>query len=89
MQIYVFINNTKLWALLDFGFTHNFVESEAVSWVGIVFVALGCLCVTVANGDYVASSGCNHNLKTSITGEDFIIDCYGLTPRSYEMVLGV
>jgi predicted aspartyl protease len=89
MQIYVFINDTKLQALLDSGSTHNFVDSEAASRAGIVFAALGPLCVAVANGDRVTSSGCCRNLKISIAGEDFIIDCYGLALGSYEMVLGV
>jgi hypothetical protein len=89
MQIYVFINDTTLHALLDSGSTHNFVDSEVVSRAGIVFPAQRSLRVVVANGDHVASSGCCRNLKISIADEDFIIDCYGLALGSYEMVLGV
>lgn len=89
MQIYVFINGTTLRALLDSGSTHNFVDSEAASRAGIVFVAQHSLRVAVANGDRVESSGCCRNLKISIADEDFVIDCYELALGSYEMVLGV
>jgi hypothetical protein len=89
MQIYVFINGTTLRALLDSGSTHNFVDSEAASRAGIVFVAQHSLRVAVANGDRVESSRCCRNLKISIADEDFVIDSYGLALGSYEMVLGV
>jgi hypothetical protein len=87
MQIYVFINDTTLQALLDSRSTHNFVGSEAVSRAGIVFAAQHSLRVVVANGDHIASSGCCCNLKISIADEDFIIDCYGLALGSYEWSL--
>jgi hypothetical protein len=89
MQIYVLINATKLRALLDSRSTHNFVESEAVSWAGIAFMARGNLRITVANGDRVASFGCCRNLTISIAGELFVIDYYELALGSYAMVLGV
>jgi hypothetical protein len=43
----------------------------------------------VANGDRVTSPGCCRNLSVSISNEQFIIDCYGLSISSYDMVLGV
>jgi hypothetical protein len=45
--------------------------------------------VAVANGDRVSSPGCCKNLRISVDGEGFYIDCYGLALGSYEMVLGV
>jgi hypothetical protein len=89
MQIYILINGTKLRALLDSGSTHNFMNSEAASRVGIAFTARGNLRVAVANGDRVASSSCCRNLTISITGEPFVINCYGLALGSYEVVLGI
>jgi hypothetical protein len=89
MQIYVLINGTKLRDMLDSGSTHNFVDSEAASRVSIAFTARGNLRVMVANGDRVASSDCCRNLTISIVGEPFVIDCYGLTLGSYEMILSV
>jgi hypothetical protein len=89
MQVYITINDAKLWALLDSGSTHNFVDSEATEQAGIIFRAQAGLRVAVANNDHMASSGCCHDLKISIAGDDFVIDCYGLALGSYEMVLGV
>jgi hypothetical protein len=89
MQIYVFINDTKLQALLDSGSTHNFVDSEAASRAWIECAALGNLRVVVANGNHITSSGCCNNLKISIAEEDFFIDYYNLALGSYEMILGV
>jgi hypothetical protein len=43
----------------------------------------------VANGDRLLSLGCCRNITITIGAEHFIIDCYGLTLDSYEMVLGV
>jgi hypothetical protein len=45
--------------------------------------------VTVANDDRVTSLRCGRSMAFSITGEHFVIECYGLTLRSYEMVLDV
>jgi hypothetical protein len=50
-------------ALLDFGSTHNFVDSEAAARVGIKFSSRAGFIVAVANGDRVASSGNCTNLK--------------------------
>jgi hypothetical protein len=87
MQVYILINGTKLRALLDFGSTHNFIDSKAAAWAGIVFDAQHSLCMAVANGDRVVSSGCCHNLKVTIAGKEFSIDCYGRALGSYKMVL--
>jgi hypothetical protein len=43
----------------------------------------------VANGDRVTSPGCYRDLSVSIGNEQFIINCYGLSIGSYNMVLGV
>jgi hypothetical protein len=89
MQVYVLINDAQLLVLLDSGSTHNFIDSEAVAWAGIVFSVRHGLCMAVANGDCVVSSKCCHNLKVTIASEEFSIDCYGLALGSYKMVLRV
>jgi hypothetical protein len=89
MQVYVTVQGAVLRALLDSGFTHNFVDSEAAARVGIKFSSKAGFSVAVANGDRVASSGSCSDLKINITGEPFIIACYGLSLGSYEMILGV
>jgi hypothetical protein len=63
MQVYVMVQGVILRALLDFGSTHNFVDSEAAARVGIKFSSRAGFIVAVANGDRVASSGNCTNLK--------------------------
>jgi hypothetical protein len=89
MQVFVTIYGTVLRALLDSGSTHNFMDSEAATRVGIVFSGHVGLSVAVANGDRVARTGSCTNLKIFIASDAFTIDCYGLSLGSYDMVLGV
>jgi hypothetical protein len=89
MQVYITIQGAVLRALLDSGSTHNSVDSEAASHVGIKFSNRTGFSVAVANGDRVVSSSSCTDLKINITGEPFIIACYGLSLDSYEMILGV
>jgi hypothetical protein len=89
MQVYITIQGAVLRALLDFGSTHNFVDSEATAHVGIKFSSRAGFSVAVANGDRVASSGSCKDLKINIAGKPFIIACYGLSLGSYEMILDV
>jgi hypothetical protein len=63
MQVYVMVQGVILRALLDFGSTHNFMDSEAAARVGIKFSSRAGFIVAVANGDRVASSGNCTNLK--------------------------
>jgi hypothetical protein len=73
----------------DSSSTHNFMDSEAAARVGIKFSNRAGFSVAVANRDRVASSGSYTDLKINITGEPFIIACYGLSLCSYEMILDV
>jgi hypothetical protein len=89
MQLRVDINGACLLALLDSGSTHNFVDIEAATQVGIILSEHGGLRVADANGDRLTSPGCCRAMGFSIAGKEFSSDCYGLTLSSYEMVLGV
>jgi hypothetical protein len=64
----------------DSSSTHNFMDLEAAARVGIKFSNRAGFSVAVANRDRVASSG-----SYNITGEPFIIACYGLSLCSYEL----
>jgi hypothetical protein len=89
MQIQVDIKGNRLLALLDSGSTHNFIDTEATTRVGIVLTGRGGLRVVVANGDRLTSTRCCKAMDISIHGEQFQIDCNGLALGFYDMVLGV
>jgi hypothetical protein len=89
MHVHVYIAGTFLNALLDTGCTHNFIDTDAATCVGLALLGSSGLRVAVANGDRVTSPGCCRDLSVSIGNEQFIIGCYGLSIGSYDMVLGV
>jgi hypothetical protein len=89
MQLRVAINGAHFLALLDSGSTHNFLDTEAAARAGVDLHGRTGLRVAVANSDHVTSLGCCRGLKIGIEGEPFVIDCYGLTLGSFDMVLGV
>jgi hypothetical protein len=89
MHIHVHIAGTLLVALLDMRSTHNFIDTDAATRAGLALLGSSGLRVAVANGDRVTSPGCCRNLSMPIGNKQFIIDCYGLSIGSYDMVLGV
>jgi hypothetical protein len=89
MHVHVHIANTLLVALLDTGSTHNFIDTDAATRVGLTLQGSSALRVAVANGDRVTSPGCCRDLSMLIGNKQFILDCYGLSLGSYDMVLGV
>jgi hypothetical protein len=89
MHVHMHIAGTLLITLLNMGSTHNFIDTDAATRAGLALLGSSGLRVAVANGDRVTSPGCCRNLSVSISNEQFIIDCYGLSIGSYDMVLGV
>jgi hypothetical protein len=89
MHVHVHIAGTLLIALLDMGSTHNFIDTDAATHAGLALLGSSGLRVAVENDDRVTSPGCCCDLSMSIGNEQFIIDCYGLSIGSYNMVLGV
>jgi hypothetical protein len=89
MQVLVVINGVHLTALLDADYTHNFVNTDAAARAGITLSGLSGLCLAVANGDWLTSLGCCHNLNMAIDSEQSQIVCYGLALGSYDMVLHI
>jgi hypothetical protein len=85
----VHIAGTLLVALLDTGSTHNFIDTDVATCVGLALLGSSGLRVLVANGDRVTSPGCCRDLSVSIGNEQFIINCYGLSIGSYDMVVRV
>jgi hypothetical protein len=89
MQLQVDINRVRLTALVDSGSTHNFIDTDVASRVGIALYARPGLRVAGANGDRLTSPRCCQDLPIKIGDEAFSLDCYGLTLGTYDMVLGV
>jgi hypothetical protein len=89
MHVHVHIAGTLLVALLDMGSTHNFIDTDTATHAGLALLGSSGMQVAVANDDRVTSPGCCRDLSVSIGNEQFIIDCYGLSIGSYDMVLGV
>jgi hypothetical protein len=89
MQVMVHIGAILLRALLDFGSTHNFIDTLVATCAGIVFQGGTCLRVAVASGDRVTSMGRCANLTIDIVGEPFVLTCYGLALGSFDMVLNM
>jgi hypothetical protein len=89
MTIMVAINNAHLLALLDFGSTHNFIDSTMAFRAGVVLARLSSMCVVVTNSDKLLAFGSCRNMEFVVHGEHFQIDCYNLSLGSYDKVLGV
>jgi hypothetical protein len=89
VHVHVHIAGTLPVALLDTGSTHNFIDTDAETRAGLALLGSSGLRVTVANDDHVTSPGCCRDLSVLIGNEQFIIDCYGLSIDSYDMVLRV
>jgi hypothetical protein len=89
MQLWVVINGALLLILLDSESTHNFLGIGAAARLGVDLRGRTGLRMAVANDDHITSLRCCRGLHIGIEGEPFIIDCYGLTLGSFDMVLGV
>jgi hypothetical protein len=81
-KIIVTINGMGLLMLLDTGSTHNFIDTDKATRVGVVLAGSCGLCVAVANGDMLISPGCCHDMKMMVHGEVFHIDCCDVLPLS-------
>jgi hypothetical protein len=89
MKVLVLINTVALMALLNSGSMHNFIDTDETRRAGLQLAPHGDMRMAVANGDRVTSPGCCRDMTITIGSEAFVIDCYGLTLGTYDMVLGV
>jgi hypothetical protein len=89
MQVSVTINWFFLTALLEFGSTHNFMDTTAVERVRLVLLEHRGFHVAIINGDRIDIPSCYRDLRIMVGDEQFFIDCYGLALGSYGMVLDV
>jgi hypothetical protein len=88
MQFFILINGTWLTAPHDSRSTHNFLDLEAATRVGIQFGGRSGLHVVVTNGDCINTLGCCRNMALS-KADEHQLDCSGLALRCFDMVLGV
>jgi hypothetical protein len=65
------------------------MEREAAKCISLTLTDHVGLRVAVANDDHVHNPCYCHHIQMLIGDEDFVIDCYRLALRSYDMVLGV
>jgi len=87
MQLHVRIAGVDLVALVDTSSTHNFINSDITSRLGLHVMPRPGLSVKVANGERVPSGGLCTAINLSIKGERFTLDCYALQLDSFDMVL--
>jgi hypothetical protein len=87
MQLRVLVNSEPLMALVDSGSTHNCIAQDAPP--GIQLEPRPRFYITVANGDWVASTGISRTLGVDISNEHFPIECYAIPLEGFEVVLYV
>lgn len=73
MQVHINMGGTNLLALLDSGFTHNFVSTAAVSLTKLKLLPNGKMQVMVANGECVSCPGLYRNTAFTTDTETFQI----------------
>lgn len=79
MQLEVHIGNHKLVALVDFGFTHNFIADEAVQRMGLQLQHRADMSVAVADGDHLTSTGACRDMEVQIAQDLCAMDSYTWT----------
>jgi len=89
MKLHVQVASVALVTLLDSGSTHNFINADIASKLGLHITPRPGLSINVANGERVASSGLCAATAMHVHGEQFSLDCYALPLDGFDVVLGV
>jgi hypothetical protein len=85
----VTINGERLLALMDTGSTHNFLNGDTMSRLGLAMAGGEHLRVTVANGDRLPCAGIARDVPVIINDESFSITCVGMRLGCFDFILGV
>jgi len=85
----VTINDERLLALMDTGSTHNFLNGDTMSRLGLAMAGGEHLRVTVANGDRLPCAGIARDVPVIINDESFSITCVGMRLGCFDFILGV
>jgi hypothetical protein len=85
----VTINGERLLVLMDTGSTHNFLNGDTMSRLGLAMAGGEHLRVTVANGDRLPCAGIARDVPVIINDESFSITCVGMRLGCFDFILGV
>ena len=88
MLVPVYIHGHRLTAVLNSGWTHNFVHVDLMRHLGLV-TSTTRTHVTVANGDRVPCGMVARNVALHIGKEEFTISCLGIDLGGFDIILGV
>jgi len=89
MKLHVQGAGMALVTLLDSGSTHNFINADVASKLGLHITPRPGLSINVANGERMASSGLCAATDMDVHDEQFSLDCYALPLDGFDIVLGV
>jgi hypothetical protein len=85
----VFVHVHCLVVLLDFGSTHNFINTELMCHLHLATAPHPSMRVLVANGDCVPCEGVARDVALAISTEEFTISCFGINLGGFDLILGV
>jgi hypothetical protein len=85
----VTINGERLLVLMDTGSTHNFLNGDTMSRLGLAMAGGEHLRVTVANGDRLPCAGIARDVPVIINDESFSITCVGMRLGCFDFILDV
>ncbi|XP_041009433.1 uncharacterized protein K02A2.6-like [Juglans microcarpa x Juglans regia] len=89
MRLFAYIGKKKLVILIDTGITHNFVDTTVAAQCKL-HVQLGqTICVKVANGQLIDSTGKCRVVHLFIQGIPFIVDFFTLPLGGCDPILGI
>nr|GMC63759.1 uncharacterized protein LOC109178468 [Ipomoea batatas]GMC82086.1 uncharacterized protein LOC109178468 [Ipomoea batatas]GME14270.1 uncharacterized protein LOC109178468 [Ipomoea batatas] len=89
MRVNLLLNNRPITALIDFGSTHNFVDSAMAKRLGLIIRSCPFLQVAVANGERVTGLGICEDIQLQKDSNYFPVNLFVIPLVGFEIVLGV
>jgi hypothetical protein len=74
---------------VDSRFTHTFIHDAIVHAMGLDVMLHPSLSVKVANGERLQSYGACKATKVLVQGKSFVMNCYALPLKGFDVILGV
>ncbi|XP_042954591.1 uncharacterized protein LOC122291003 [Carya illinoinensis] len=88
MRVMVWVGKFEVTLLVDSGSTHNFVNSNIVTKIGLKSCAINPFEVKVANGDKLKCEEIVREVKMNIQGVSIVADLHVLALGGLDIVLG-